>query len=371
MSKPKAPTPPDPTATANAQTQSNLTTATNNSYLNNVNQVTPFGTVDYNVSGTGPNGVPRWTQTTTLSPEQQHLYDLQTQQSGLLGQLGIDQTNHVADILGTNYNPERFNTNAVTGGPLDINSSLGDYNGDVEARSRELLNRGLGDAVNRGQEALDSRLANQGINAGASAWGDAQRSFQAGVGDAYAQNELAARQQAQSDRQQSLSELLGQRSTNLGEAQQQYGYDTTADLAARETPLQEINSLANGVNFTPINPSQPNSYNIAGTDVAGITQNAYAQQLARYQAQLQAQNGLLGSFANLGAAAITHSDPRLKHDVSYSHTDAKGLRWWWFRYLWEDEAAPRHFGVMADEAPAHAVHTDPHSGFAVVNYAAL
>ena len=48
MSKPDAPTPPDPQATAQAQTGTNVSTAVANAYLGHVNQVTPDGALDYN-----------------------------------------------------------------------------------------------------------------------------------------------------------------------------------------------------------------------------------------------------------------------------------------------------------------------------------
>src|SRR6187549_1014741 len=53
MDSPRAPTPPDPVATANAQTASNRDTALTQARLNNVNQVTPYGSLTYTASG-GP-----------------------------------------------------------------------------------------------------------------------------------------------------------------------------------------------------------------------------------------------------------------------------------------------------------------------------
>lgn len=304
MSKPKPPRPPDPVATANAQTQSNIQTGTNNAYLNNVNQVTPYGSVRYDVTGSGPGGVPRWTQTTTESDPQRQLRQLEENQGIALGNLGLEQTGKVAGILGENYNPRRFDTNAATGGRLDIAGALGNYNGDVEARTRELATRGLSQEFDRSEESLRSRLANQGINAGTDAFAHELRSFNEGKGDAFANAELMARGQAQSDRGQMLSELLGQRQTNLGEAQGQYGYDTTADLAQRQNPLNEIIALASGVQTNPINPGQPNNYGIAGTDIAGITQQNYANRMAGYNTQMQGRNALLGGLASLGGAAL-------------------------------------------------------------------
>lgn len=51
MSKPKAPEPPDPMKTAQAQTGTNISTATANSILGNVNQVTPYGNLNFSQTG--------------------------------------------------------------------------------------------------------------------------------------------------------------------------------------------------------------------------------------------------------------------------------------------------------------------------------
>ena len=84
-SAPSPPTPPDPAKVAAAQTGTNLATAQAQSNLSNVNQVTPYGNVSYTqnyvpkyddkgnlINGSGP----QWTQTSTLSPGEQKLFDL-------------------------------------------------------------------------------------------------------------------------------------------------------------------------------------------------------------------------------------------------------------------------------------------------------
>ena len=76
------PTPPDPNATARAQTSTNVSTAVANAFLNNTNQTSPDGSLDYNQTGsyswTDPTtnatyNIPRFTATQTLSPEQQQI----------------------------------------------------------------------------------------------------------------------------------------------------------------------------------------------------------------------------------------------------------------------------------------------------------
>jgi hypothetical protein len=67
--------------------------------------------------------------------------------------------------------------------------------------------------------------------------------------------------------------------------------------------------------------------------------------------------------------ASLFSDMRLKTDAEPIGYDENGVRWWTYRYLW-DEPGTQRVGVMAQEAPAHAVHVHE-SGFLMVNYGAL
>lgn len=88
-SSPKPPAPPDPVKMATAQTGSNINTASASAALNAVNQQSPFGTVNYDQTGSmniGGQEVPRWTQTTTLSPQEQAMYDKQN----AVGQQALD-----------------------------------------------------------------------------------------------------------------------------------------------------------------------------------------------------------------------------------------------------------------------------------------
>lgn len=73
-----------------------------------------------------------------------------------------------------------------------------------------------------------------------------------------------------------------------------------------------------------------------------------------------ATDNLVGLGSSLGAAWLM-SDRRLKADI-----EPLGEGWYSFRYVWE-EPGTEHFGVMADEAPAHAVAHDEHH-FSVVGY---
>lgn len=324
---------------------------------------TPYGSVDWQ-----HNGGNNWTQNVTESDNQR---DLRVGGENLgigLNNLGLDQLGRVNSILGTNYDPGRFNVNDATGGKLDLSQALGgnfgsvydptklgvldtskydpkqlgNFEDDVRARSFALASQGLDKQFERGDEALRTRLANQGISAGSDAFGAEQAAFQEGKGNAYAKALLAAdsnamqqRGQAVSElgqgfgqdlagraqsaglmgqgfnqylanRGQNLSELLTERGTNLGEAQTQFGYDQQSDLLQRQTPLNEILALMNGGTSvaSPINPGQSPVINQANTDVAGINANAWNAQNAAYQNKMSGYNALWGSLAGLGGAYL-------------------------------------------------------------------
>src|SRR5690606_15831118 len=82
------------------QSQWNTTTAQTQQALNMVNQVTPWGNVNYDQTGTQtiigadgrPISVPQYTATTTLSPEQQGILDQTQQAQGNIAGLAADQS---------------------------------------------------------------------------------------------------------------------------------------------------------------------------------------------------------------------------------------------------------------------------------------
>src|ERR1700748_1719894 len=100
-STPSAPTPVDPTQVANAQSTANQQSAQFQSTLNNANSVTPYGSV----TQTQNPQTNQWTSTTTLSPQEQALFDQSTAaQSSALG-VAQDQIGRVGTALGQGLTP--------------------------------------------------------------------------------------------------------------------------------------------------------------------------------------------------------------------------------------------------------------------------
>jgi hypothetical protein len=280
MNQPKAPTPADPAKTAAAQTQSNVDTAVANTWLNNANKSGPLGSVTYDQTGTQMvNGqeIPTFTETTTLSPEQQRLYDQQTALGGQMNDIAGRQLTTLDNTLST---PLSFD-----GLPEAPTADRGKYEEAMYARLQPQLERD--------RAALETKLANQGIMPGSDAYREAI---------------------ALNDR--STNDLRSQTVLNAGNyAQQEYSMGTDArnraiqeQLTLRNQPINEIGALMSGGQVTMPQFSAYQGGNIAGTDVAGITQQNYNNQMTAYQQQMNAQNSMFGGIGSmvgtLGGAAL-------------------------------------------------------------------
>lgn len=276
MDQPKAPAAPDPNKTAAAQTQSNVNTAVANSWLNNANEVGPLGNVTYTQTGTqnvGGQDIPQFTRTTTLSPEQQKLYDQQTA-------LGA-QMNDIAGRQLTNLDTSLSSPFSLDGLPAAPTADRQQY---VDA-----LNSRLEPQLERDRAALETKLANQGVMPGSEAYREAIALSDRGRNDARTQAILQGGTYAQ----------------------QEYGMGTDArnraiqeQLLVRNQPINEITSLMNGGQVTMPQFSAYQGGDVAGTDVASITQKNYENQLKAYEQKLANQNAMFGGIAGLAGTGV-------------------------------------------------------------------
>ena len=119
----KAPKAPDPYQTAQAQSQFNQNTAVQSQLLNMVDQSNPWGSVSYSPNGSssfvGADGksysVPKFTQTTTFTPEQQAIFDASQKAEGNLANLAADQSKFLQGYLDK---PFEFNNQDAENGLL-------------------------------------------------------------------------------------------------------------------------------------------------------------------------------------------------------------------------------------------------------------
>lgn len=329
MGKPAAPQAPDPAALAQQQTQSNIQTAVAQSNLNAIDQVNPTGSLKYAEIGKNSDGTPKLQATTTYSPGAQNLFDtgMQTQQN--LATLGKDQSAKLSGLLSTPFN--------LDGLPAAGNATPKDYSAD-RTKVEDALFARLNPQIERDRTTLDTKLSNQGIKLGSTAYDRAQDDFGRNVNDARTSVVLNAGQE-----QNRMAQLDAQ---DFSQANTARNLALTERYAQRQAPINEIIGLTSGTQLqTPQFANTPQS-SVAGTDTAGLATNAYNQ---NYNTWLQAQNqnnSLLGGLFGLGSAAIIASDRRLKTAIQKIGELANGLNVYTYRYKGRAET---HTGVMADE----------------------
>lgn len=322
MGKKSGPKPPDPYKVSDAQTQSNKETALFNAQLNRVNQASPFGSIDWTHTGDDP--ATGWSQTTSLSPELQNLFNSQ-----IGAQQGISSA-----ITGTLGN--------LPQGPFDPNIDVG----DIRQRSFDSQMALLAPKFEEGWRNLEVTMSDRGIPIGQEIWNNETNRFDTARDSAL----LGAARQADLD------------ATN--EYQRQFGNE----LTKFNMPLQQLSALmgnSQGVQNPTFSPFAQSS--AAGTDVASNVWNAY-------NAETNAANQKNGQWAAgigaLGNMALMMSDIRLKRDIRRIGEMASGLPVYSYRYVFSD--APQ-IGVMAQEAllvKPEAVLLHP-SGYLMVNYGLL
>lgn len=301
MGKPKAPKPADPVKTASAQTGTNISTALANSYLNNVNQVTPDGSLTYSTSGYqdvyDPIGkktykIPITTATQTLSAGQQAVKNQSDQTELNLATLARNQSARLDGLLSK---------------PVDLNNEA------VEGRLMDLGRKRLDPLMQRNREALDQRLANQGIALGSRAYDQAQGLLGQQENDAYNQLMLTGRQQ-------SISEIMQE----------------------RNQPLNEITALMSGSQIGQPNFVPTNNYGIPTTDFAGIQANYDQGMMNRYNAKMGAWQSGMGGLLGMGANLL--SDRRAKKDIKRVGKTDGGEPIYTYKYK---GGGPTQMGVMA------------------------
>jgi hypothetical protein len=335
-----APPPPDYAGAAKETAAGNLEAARANIAANRVNQYTPYGSLEYEVSGEDKFGNPMWKATQSLAPAQQQLLDYQNKASLGLGELTGKGLGYVSNMLET---------------PFDV-SQLPSTGFNPSQTYQEAYMQRLAPQLQQGRDKLQQDLANRGIDIGSEAY------------------DRAMMQQAQ--RENDL--LLGATTQGFGIGQQarQQGLQEQAYL--RNEPLNTLNAVRTGAqvqgpNF--VNPAM--QANTAGADILGATQMGYNAQLAASNAQNAANNAMTQGLFSLGGAALM-SDIRTKENIKAIGWLPNGLPVYEYEYKAEFKDHPlaghgTHTGVMAQEVEAmypNAVIT-LHDGYKAVDYGKL
>lgn len=252
----------------------------------------------------------QWTQTTTLSPEQQQLYNQTTR-----AQTGAAQ--NAADVTGQPFDL----TNPTSGG---ADARIGGYEQKIGGldplqyyqKAADALygqnTRYLDPQYQADQTALESRLGEQGFVPGTPAFQQAMDQFRQGKERAYADardRSVAGGVSAGSTAfGNSLQGLQSQIAAALsgGGLTRQTGLDANAvTTAKRNQPINEFASLTgrSGVNV-PNAPLSSPTPTLSGVDQLAAANSDYNNKLGVYNAGVQSDNANTGAIASLIAAYL-------------------------------------------------------------------
>lgn len=344
-STPSAPAAPDPAATAAAQGAMNKETAIANAQLGMVNQYTPYGNLIYTQHGTSAEGTPMYQSNINLSPEQQQLLNMSQQGNLGTAQLGLDQLGRISNAVSTPFSYSGI----PSYGEQDQNAAA--------ARAEEAIMSRMNPQFQRDEEAMRTRLINQGIGQGSQAYNTEMERFNQSKNDARMQSIL----QGQSYGNAELASALQRRNQGIQE------YTTQ-----RNAPLNEYSALTSGTQIQ--NPQFQSSQqgNIAPVDYSGLVNNQYNAQMGQYNSQVAGNNNAMGSagqlLGNAASAYYLFSDSRLKHSIVMVG-EGNGHKLYEFSYLDDNK---RFVGVLAQDVeeymPEAVINV---AGYKAVNYAML
>lgn len=220
-----------------------------------IDQTTPYGSVNWQQMGAWADGTPKFSNTVTLSPQEQAKQEQQWEFDNLTNQLGINQTKKLTGVLDTPF-------------------KLG--NEATEGRLMELGMARLNPQFDRRRAALENSLYNKGFREG-------DEGFKA---------EMEKLGQQEND---AINQLL---LTGRGQANQEM-------LTERNQPINETTALMAGGQVQQPNFMGTPQTNVAGTDIAGLTMDAYKLgPLAQWQQQNADRQAMMGGMFSLAAAPL-------------------------------------------------------------------
>jgi len=337
---PSAPAPPDYVGAARITADENVNAARIATAANRVNQITPYGSLKYDITGADPYGNPTWTATQTLSPQQQQLLDYQNKTSIGLGQLADKGLGYVQNMLETPFDTSRLPTTGF----------------NPSQSYQDAYMQRLQPQIQESRDRLNQDLANRGIDIGSEAYQKAML--------------------AQARRENDLLAAATTQGFNVGQTARQSALQEQAYL--RNEPLNTLSAVRTGAQVQ--GPQFVNSYNQAttqGADILGAEQMGYNAQMGDFNAKQAAQANLNQGLFSLGGAALM-SDIRAKENIKAIGVMDNGLTLYSFEYKDEVKSHPLagdgiHVGVMAQEVEQvfpYAVKTLD-DGYKVVDYGLL
>lgn len=332
MGKSNAPAAPDPVTTANAQGAADINTAIAQGVLNHTSQYGPQGSVVYNQTGTtdvNGNQVPSYSQTTSLTPQEQQIFNTQQGIQGGIANLG-------QQALGA------VNTNPINYAGLPQVPGQQDLTNYANQQAQTAYNQGLQflqPTMDHTTSLLENRLTNQGLPVNSEAYNQGldqnNRSNDLTLSSLANQSILSGTQQASALQNQGIN--AQNQALNVATQQQ-------------NQPLNVLSALVQGGGSIQ-NPSYAptTQTGVSPTDVLGAYGLQQSALQNAYQGNIAQQSGTIGGLASLGStgalAYLALSDRRMKKNIK-KISEVKGINIYEFEYL---HTNGKRIGVMAQE----------------------
>jgi hypothetical protein len=153
-----------------------------------------------------------------------------------------------------------------------------------------------------------------------------------------------------------LAQNFAQNQARLSAQNAQRSQYLTEQTALRNQPINEITALMSGSQVQQPNFVNANQNSIANTDIAGLINNRFSQDMDAYKQQSANFNSLMGGiFGAMGGLA--KSDRREKEDIERMGTvlaatpegEDKKLPIYEYSYKNDDPDSARHIGPMAQD----------------------
>jgi len=326
-----------------------------------------YNVIGYQTDPSTGRQIPRYEAVTSLSDDAQRLRDSSNAANLNLSNLAVSQSGRLEDLLSKpmdmNSVPGRADWSGVK--PAEYGADLTapqyqDYGGDAglqtsydvgdSQRYEAALMERMNPQLDRSRQQLETNLANRGIKLGSAAYDRALDESNRSTNDAriaailnagQEQSRVAglnrdratfgnnARQQTFQNTASTTAANNANRSQGFADQQAIQGrndvnannrFSQIATLldaqdrsragalneayAARQAPINEISALLSGSQINTPNFQVATPDRMATTDVAGIAQNGYQNQMQAYQQKMAQQNALYGGLFGLGSAKI-------------------------------------------------------------------
>jgi hypothetical protein len=377
----------DPYAAAGAQSNLNQQTGQWNTWSQNADVNSPFGSSKFTQSGWQPiydnkgqisGYAPRYQQDISLSPQEQSLYDKNTTLRGTLADTANAQAGRISKLLSTNMTATGLSPWKAAAAPGAVRQDQAPT--DRAAIERAMMQRyhEYADPANQAEQA---QMAARGLAPGAQGYGQMEKGQQDALSratrDAYLASGDEARQAQNAYNAAGLQKYQmgadwASQLNNLRQAQ------FTERTMLRDQPIKEISTLL-GLGA----PNTPQFSPFQGTQIS--TPNLEQDIMNKYNIDKQNQSDMLSGGFGIGKALVGAmpwaswlSDRRVKDHVRRQPGELAGCPIYSFTYkkcsvvpqkLW----GARRVGVMADEVekihPDAVVHMP--DGYARVNYELL